>query len=527
MTRKIVVFTGEVSYAVRKGIIAIDEAIGGLQWLILKQQPPRTLRRLLRGQWVNLRRNGWRWIPYQLADLWSRMSARQTPAARPGPGSEYSYEALLARPNVCIDEVGDLHALATLERVREFGPELGLSLAAPILRRALFSIPARGTVNLHKGKLPEFRGMPPAFWELWHDEKCVGCSVHSIDDGLDTGALIAESSVPRPPHASVRGLQLILDELGIELMAGAVDDLLEDRVMPRTQRAGFTRAHRKPTLAQEARLRRKLAPAIAIADRPRRFLKEAYAATVFGLHRAGLDRLLAPRITVLLFHRISDDVRDNLTVGIGQFERQMAFVARHCDPISIEEVLASASVRRSVRPLVAVTFDDGYLDNYLHAAPILRRHGVPAAFFVSTGVVDSERRFAHDVKRGNPPIPMMTWEQLRTMRRWGFTIGSHTVSHIDCAAEPESVVREELEQSRDALRSQLGIDEPIFAYPYGGKQHMTPERLELVREASYVGCLSAYGGTNVGSIERFNVLRRGIHHEFSDRSFKLECLGLT
>ena len=54
---------------------------------------------------------------------------------------------------------------------------------------------------------------------------------------------------------------------------------------------------------------------------------------------------------------------------------------------------------------------------------------------------------------------------------------------------------------------------------------MTPERLELVRQAGYVACLSAYGGSNIGAVDPFNLLRRGIHWEYSDRAFLFACLG--
>ena len=120
----------------------------------------------------------------------------------------------------------------------------------------------------------------------------------------------------------------------------------------------------------------------------------------------------------------------------------------------------------------------------------------------------------------------MNWDQLRRMRDWGFTLGSHSVNPIDCAAESESTVRLELQQSRDDLYRELGVSEPIFAYPYGGRQHMTPERLELVKQAGYVACLSAYGGSNVGRIDRYNVVRRGIHWEFSDEAVLFTALGI-
>jgi peptidoglycan/xylan/chitin deacetylase (PgdA/CDA1 family) len=121
---------------------------------------------------------------------------------------------------------------------------------------------------------------------------------------------------------------------------------------------------------------------------------------------------------------------------------------------------------------------------------------------------------------------MMEWEHLVEMHQAGFMVGSHTVNHIDCAASEEELVRNELLQSMDDIRSRTGAEEVAFAYPYGGKQNMSPERLEIVKEVGYAGCLSAYGGSNVGHVDRFNVLRRGIHWEFSDASFLCAALGL-
>jgi peptidoglycan/xylan/chitin deacetylase (PgdA/CDA1 family) len=112
------------------------------------------------------------------------------------------------------------------------------------------------------------------------------------------------------------------------------------------------------------------------------------------------------------------------------------------------------------------------------------------------------------------------------MHQGGFVIGSHSANHIDCASEPEEKVRAELAESRDRLRQELGsVDPLLFAYPYGGRQHMTADRLELVKAAGYAGCLSAYGGANVGSVDRYDIRRRGIHWEYSDRAFLLACLG--
>ena len=292
------------------------------------------------------------------------------------------------------------------------------------------------------------------------------------------------------------------------------------------QPSGEAKTWRKPTLVQQAELQARLAALEPhVQTRSKRFLKDQWARAAFCWHRWLGWRWCEPRITVLLYHRVCDDARDNLSVGVAQFERQMQLVRKHCQVLSIEQVIASESIPRSRHPLVAVSFDDGYLDNYLNAAPVLRRYRVPCSFYVSTGIVASDRPFPHDQRRGNAQIPTMTWEQIRALRAWGFTVGSHTVSHIDCVAESEARVNEELQRSAQDLERELGTVEHIFAYPYGGRHQMNDVRRELVRQAGYKACLAAYGGSNIGQVDRWNVLRRGIHWEFSDASFLRQCLG--
>ena len=309
-------------------------------------------------------------------------------------------------------------------------------------------------------------------------------------------------------------------------MREAVERILRDNAKSSAQAPGG-RTYRKPSLAQAAALDKNLRRGQRrSASTAKILLKDWVAGTAVRTLHVPWVRLAKPRITVLLFHRVCDNTRDNLTVGIEQFDRQMALLHRRCEVLSIEEVITRSNVPRSKLPLVCVTFDDGYLDNYVNAVPILMRHGIPAAFFVSTGMIGTGRRFPHDVRRGNPYIPTMQWDHLREMRKAGFTIGSHSVSHIDCATEREEIVRDELGQSLADLRRELGLSDVLFAYPYGGRKNMTPQRLELVKQTGYCACLSAYGGVNVGKVDRYNVLRRGIHWECTDRVFLFTCLGL-
>ena len=231
-------------------------------------------------------------------------------------------------------------------------------------------------------------------------------------------------------------------------------------------------------------------------------------------------------MTVVLYHRVSDDLRDSLTTGIEQFDRQMALIRRHCQPVSITQILDGAPPI-STKPLVCVTFDDGYQDNYATAVPSLLRHRIPAAFFVSTGFIGTTREFPHDAGKVPERIANMSWDDLRDMTRYGFTIGSHTVNHVNCATESAETVRRELIESLDALHRELGLDSVILAYPFGGREHMTPERLALVKETGYSACLSAYGGFNRGRVDRYNVLRCGVNWAFSDLAFRCRVAGLV
>jgi peptidoglycan/xylan/chitin deacetylase (PgdA/CDA1 family)/folate-dependent phosphoribosylglycinamide formyltransferase PurN len=529
--RKVVIITAGLNlFSVRKGIAELARNFPQVDWLVLEHTPRKSAGVLLRNQWRNIRKNGWRWIPYQAHDVAARVMGKWRHApSRPesAPGAQYSRAAVLGLPRLTHLRSEDLHGEDTLARVRAFGPDLGISLAAPILKASLFAIPRGGTINLHKGKLPDYRGMPPAFWEFVDGAQEFGCTVHRVDSGLDTGPVLLEHTLPRSRYSTVRGVQLELDEVGVRLTCEALGRLRDGTAAWKPQRAGG-RTHTKPTLRQVAAMREHAADAGGM--QLERLGKGLFFWSYVALARPLAARWLAwgnrQRIVVLLYHRVSDELRDSLTVGIEQFDAQMEWLSRHHQVVSIVDIVQGGKLPRdAARPVVAVTFDDGYLDNYEHAVPILLRHQVPAAFFVSTGMIEQDAGFPHDLKRIGKALPTMNWDQLREMHALGFTIGSHTVTHLDCgSADPGTVLRE-LVESRDALKRNLGVDEAIFAYPFGGRANMNPAALQLVKEAGYAGCLSAYGGCIRGPVDSYNVVRAGIGYNHSALAFRAALEG--
>jgi peptidoglycan/xylan/chitin deacetylase (PgdA/CDA1 family) len=142
---------------------------------------------------------------------------------------------------------------------------------------------------------------------------------------------------------------------------------------------------------------------------------------------------------------------------------------------------------------LSITFDDGYRDNVEVAALILRKLHLPATFFVTTGFIGSQIVPPWDQDLPRQP-GWMTWDQVRALAAMGFEIGSHTDTHVDLARADPEIVRNDLAASQRMLTAALGAPVRLFAYPFGGSDHITPDARELVREAGFICFAGCYGG---------------------------------
>lgn len=122
------------------------------------------------------------------------------------------------------------------------------------------------------------------------------------------------------------------------------------------------------------------------------------------LYYSGLLWLLAARnlrgrIVVLMYHRVLPKNADShsasaIVASVETFNRQMRFLRRFFNPLTLEQFNDVLNGRRSMPPKAClVTFDDGWFDNHAHALPVLREHRVPAVIFAATGFVGTDRCF--------------------------------------------------------------------------------------------------------------------------------------
>ena len=137
---------------------------------------------------------------------------------------------------------------------------------------------------------------------------------------------------------------------------------------------------------------------------------------------------------IVAFHRVNDRLAaDGLTLGAARFEAFCDFFTHYFSVVPLSEQVEGCHRGRAMGGTLSITFDDGYLDNFEVAAPILRRRGMPASLLVSSGFIGTDYVAPWDRDLPDPP-KWMTWEQLRELSRQGFEVGSHTHTHINLAA---------------------------------------------------------------------------------------------
>jgi peptidoglycan/xylan/chitin deacetylase (PgdA/CDA1 family) len=180
-----------------------------------------------------------------------------------------------------------------------------------------------------------------------------------------------------------------------------------------------------------------------------------------------------------MYHRVGalppgePDITRDLTVAAPVFDAQMRWLhTAGFHAITAAQFYAALEQGRRLPPRpVLITFDDGYRDVLWNASPALERLHMPAVAFVITARVSD----------GDPSF--LTWPQLQLLEQRGFTIGSHTVHHLELTLLPPREALAELVLSRRALQRHLHRPARFFAYPAG---RVDAQVLPLLRRAGYL-----------------------------------------
>lgn len=224
-------------------------------------------------------------------------------------------------------------------------------------------------------------------------------------------------------------------------------------------------------------------------------------------------------VPVLLYHHINHHDGDTVTVTPEVFAGQMAFLKDSgYTALSVAELLDHITGKcPAPQKAMLLTFDDGWLDNYLFAYPVLMKYLFRATFFLVTGRVTAVKVTAHpsqvpcheEAKRllrsGVAGRVVMGWDLVRKLRSEGLLeFYSHTVSHRRCSTLDDAELAAELSISKAVLEAELGRVCDCLCWPYGDFDKRTVAAAET---AGYKAIFSTVDGlTGAGS--RLDCIRR-------------------
>jgi peptidoglycan/xylan/chitin deacetylase (PgdA/CDA1 family) len=236
--------------------------------------------------------------------------------------------------------------------------------------------------------------------------------------------------------------------------------------------------------------------------------------------------ILMQSIPVLIYHHVLPE-GENTAIAESLFIEQMRFLAKNCwHTLSADEFLAFKKGALEIpRKSVLLTFDDGWLDNYLYAYPILQQFGHKATVFLVTEWVEKASKCSpvHEIgwkahkeavqlAQSKPNESVLHISQIQEMQDSGLvSFESHTHRHI--SLHKQSIdFRRELEESQDFFVSRLGKTSRHLCYPFG---HYKPEDSLIAKRCGFEICYTVKNGANLADghlaeIKRFSVKNKRI-----------------
>ena len=221
------------------------------------------------------------------------------------------------------------------------------------------------------------------------------------------------------------------------------------------------------------------------------------------------------RVPILYFHYIgnnpnpADKARDSLSISPDKFDAQMKYLKDNgYTTVSLDTLMASLQNKTPLPPkTVILTFDDGYIDFYYNAYPILKKYNFSGTVFIITGFVGGDS--------------YLNWAQIKEMSASGSIIfGAHTVHHYHLTSVSPQVLQSELEESKKTLQAELGIPINFVAYPYGSTNDFV---IQAAKKAGFIGAVGTWPNKTQSEGTIFNIPRMRVSG-LSDLGYFIQLL---
>jgi peptidoglycan/xylan/chitin deacetylase (PgdA/CDA1 family) len=171
-------------------------------------------------------------------------------------------------------------------------------------------------------------------------------------------------------------------------------------------------------------------------------------------------------VPIIMYHKIDgNSATSRLSVSPESFKAQMNFLKhRRYNVVKLEDLAEMIRKNKLPPKTIAITFDDGYEDNYLNAYPVLKELGLPAVIFIIPAMIGNDG--------------YLTWDQVMEMSESGIiTIGSHSLSHPWLPSQAVQVLDREIADSKRSIEGHTEKDVNAFSYPQGAFNEIVREKV--------------------------------------------------
>ncbi|MCH8567117.1 MAG: polysaccharide deacetylase family protein [Balneolales bacterium] len=237
------------------------------------------------------------------------------------------------------------------------------------------------------------------------------------------------------------------------------------------------------------------------------------------------DYKLTNKIKVLMYHRIIQDVAVKYNhwhyVTIAEFRKQLKLIDRlGYTPITFKDyhLYQEDKLTLPSKPII-ITFDDGYLDTYENAIPIMKEMGMRGVVFAIGN--RKLKRAEWDERDEDDVCPLMTDRQLQAVSSLGFEIGSHSMHHVILSDLTDSEAKYTILQSKIEIEAVLQVPVQSFAYPYG---KFDKRIKQIVSESGYLFACGVYTGSPTFGKTVYDLRRIAINHNTSIQAFAIKLV---
>ncbi|MGB7760951.1 MAG: formyltransferase family protein [Bryobacteraceae bacterium] len=541
---KVAFLVGGDNPSTRRSIEAVCRSAGVEPVGVLLDTGGVPLKRRLKNLSRNIRTNGWLHPVFRALEVIRRateIAVENAAVSRAEiigvlreafPERCFSLAELAAKYGMRVHAVGNLNGPNAVRVLSECGADLGIVLGTRILKPGTFGIPRMGCVNLHKGRVPEYRGLPPGFWELYDGASSAGVTVHFIDKGLDTGDIVAVSTVPIRATDTPESLVEKLDEEGARLLASVVSTIRSGKATPQPRGDLPIKPRTRPARKEIAALRSRLPHWKRRSDLSTIFrnlyLLLVYYSGIYAVVRQYHRLRGRSRGAIYLYHRVNDYSKDALTVDTWTFAAQLLSIGKRYMVASTAHLVDCVQNKITLQPTtIGIHFDDCYRDILTNGAPIMKALGIPACAFINSGFIDSDRSFDHDVEYHAFTYEMLRSSDIRAWTSLGFDVGGHGVDHVDLGTCTVETAGLEVVECGQALQKITGKPVRLFSFPFGRVDNIPIATIAAISTAGYVALFSSYGGFIGPRTDPYDIPRMGCSYELPPVYCLLQIEGLA